>query len=210
MSKKVPEPNPQFTSLARVVGEGANLDPRAAYRELVDRARDACARRLEIDPAHVPSILVSTQSLGGVAHVSVTDNGEAFEADAFRELYAVIQNGRLGAVKRKLAASASPADVVGTFGAALLAAFLLADKIVITSRPHGADAEESTKFTCDSRNYTIAPTSSARAGTIVMMRVRPNMQKLGTLEMIREALATHGKTIAYPIRLGSDPVPINR
>lgn len=185
------------TSLARHVGEGIYTDPRAAFRELVDRAADACARRLAIDPDHGPSILVSTQTIGGVAHVSVTDNGEAFEADAFRALYQVIQSGRLGAVKRALARDGA-ADVVGTFGASLLAAFLLADRIVITARHHGSAATEAVRFTCDSRTYQLEACTAARAGSTVQLRVRHHLQKLATIDAIRETLAD----VPYPIRIG--------
>ncbi len=206
-----PPKQPGHVSLARVLGEGVHTDPRAAYRELVDRAHDACARQLTVDPGFVPSILVSTQTIGGVMHVSITDNGEAFEADAFRELYQVIQTGRSGAVKRALAtAGASNAhDVVGPFGAALLAAFLVADRIVILTRHHGTHVDDGIKFTCDSRAYQLAPTNLARAGTTVQLRVRKDRQRLGTIEVLREALLDHARTRPYPIRIGADPTPIN-
>ncbi|MCX5744631.1 MAG: hypothetical protein NT062_19245 [Proteobacteria bacterium] len=205
-----PKP-PGHLSLARVLGEGVHGDPRVAYRELVDRAHEACALRLANDPACVPSILVSTQTIGGLAHVSVTDNGEAFEADAFRALYQVIQAGRLGAVKRKLASAgaAGAHDVVGRFGSALLAAFMLANRVVITARRHDTPPDAALRFTCDSRTYQLEPTTSARPGTIVQLRIRATMQQVATVEVIRKALAAHALAIPFPVRIGADPVPIN-
>jgi len=207
MSNRTPKP-PGQASIVRVLGEGVHSDLRAAYRELVDRAAEACARRAAVDPSFRAAILVSTQTISGIAHVSITDNGETFEADAFRALYQVVQTGRLGAIKRALATQ-EPRDVVGTFGASLMAAFIIADRITITCRAHDAAAAEGLKFTCDSRSYDLGPTTVARAGTTVQLRVRPDRQRLGTLETIREALAKHAAGVPYPIRIGADPTPIN-
>lgn len=198
----------QPVSLARVLGERVHSDLTAGYRELVDRAADACARRAAHDPRFTGAILVSTQTLGGVAHASITDNGETFEADAFRELYQVIQRGRTGAVARALA-ERDPHDVVGTFGAALLAAFLVADRIAITSRAHDAAPREGLRFTCDSRSYQLAAAAVPRPGTTVQLRIRPDRQRFGALEAIRAALADHARAIPFAIRIGSDPTPIN-
>lgn len=206
MTRQSPK-QPGQSSLVRVLGEGVHTDLRAAYRELVDRAADACARRAALDPGHRGTILVSTQTISGVAHVTIADNGETFEADAFRALYQVVQSGRVGAVKRALAQH-DPADVVGAFGAALLAAFLIADRVTITSRAHDAGADEGLRFTCDSRSYQLEATTVPRPGTTVSLRVRADRQRLGTLETVREALAAHARTVAYPIRLGSDPTPL--
>ncbi len=202
------EKPPGFASFARVLGEGVHADMRAAYRELVDRAADACARRASIDDRFTGSILVSTQTIGGVAHVSITDNGETFEADAFRELYTVIQSGRMGAIKRALATEPAH-DVVGAYGAALMAAFLIADRIVITCRAHTAAPTEGLKFACDSRSYDLEPCSVARPGTVVQLRIRVDRQRLGKLDTIREALVEHARTVAFSVRIGADPDPIN-
>jgi molecular chaperone HtpG len=200
---------PGINSIARVLGERVHSDLTAAYRELVDRAADACARRAARDPSFRGSILVSTQTLGGINHAAITDNGETFEADAFRQLYDVIQRGRTGAVARALDEARDPSDVVGTFGAALMAAFLVADRITITSRAHEAAPAAGLVFACDSRSYELTPATVPRPGTVVQLRVRVDRQKFGSLEIIREALAKHALEIPFPIRIGADPTPIN-
>lgn len=185
-------------------------DPRNAYRGLVDRAHDACMRRLAAnDPSYVPAILVSTHTVAGTAHISICDNGDPIVADDVRKLYELMRSGRSGAVHRALGEVDDAERVVGQLGAGLLAAVLLADQIQITTRGHAQPADAGTRYTCDSRTYDHVACRVPRAGSIVQLRVRPDLQAMANIDVVREALVPHAKLLELPIRVGNDPTPIN-
>ena len=199
---------PGFASLARVLGEGVHSDlTRRVSRARRSRRRCVRARAAHRSDRFVGSILVSTQTIGGVAHVSITDNGETFEADAFRELYTVIQQRPHRRGQARARRGGEPSDVVGTFGAALMAAFLVADRITITSRAHDRGAD---RGRCGSRATAGATSSTPRS-----VRARPARScscacasiasDFGSLEVVREALAKHALEIPFrdPGRRGS-------
>ena len=202
---------PFVSGMLRRFGEDIHEDPLVAYRALVDRAHAACMRRGMIASNFSPSILVATQSLGGVNHVSVCDNGEALGATEVRMLYAAIRTGRAGAVRRALIeAGADGADsLIGRLGVALLAAFLIADQVTIYTRSHLAPPDAGIRFICDSRTYLAEPQRIARAGTVVQLRIRRDHTELATLDAIRGALLDHTRKLPLPVRVGGDPTPIN-
>jgi molecular chaperone HtpG len=207
---------PHVSGVLRRFGEDLHEDPRVAFRALVDRAHEACMRNvLEPVPGAarpVPAILVSTQTIGSVNHVSICDNGASLSPDDVRRLYATSRSGRAGAIRRALSeAGAARADtVVGRLGVAMLAAFLISDEITISTRAHDTPAEAGVRYTCTSRNYHVEPYRVARAGTIIQLRLRREHQAMGEVGVVREALVAHARTLELPIRVGADPVPINR
>ncbi|HEU0035705.1 MAG TPA: hypothetical protein VFQ53_34070 [Kofleriaceae bacterium] len=193
---------------------GADLheeDPQFAYRALVDFAHDACMRRAHREPDYAPAILVGTQMLGGVAHVSVADNGEPVAAESVRQLYATIRSGRSGAVRRALVAGGRDGAeaIVGALGDALLAAFLIADQVTIATRATEQPPDAGARYTCNSRTYTTTACRMARPGTIIQLRIRSEHRPLATVDAVRDALVEHARTLALPVRVGSDPTPIN-
>jgi HSP90 family molecular chaperone len=211
---KTPDPTldaPHVSGVLRRFGEDLHEDPLVAYRSLVDRAHTACVRRASVASNYTAAILVGTQTIGGVAQVSICDNGEALEAFEVRRLYAAIRTGRAGAVGRALLASGvDGADsVIGPLGVALLASLLVADQITIQTRAHTAPADSGARYICNSRTYTAERYRLARPGTLIQLRIRRDRQQLGTVDVVRAALVQHARSLALPIRVGADPNPIN-
>jgi molecular chaperone HtpG len=206
--------SPYSSGVLRRFGQDIHDDPRVAFRALVDRAHEACMRHV-LEPRGagrpVPAILVTTQTIGGVNHVAICDNGAHLAADDVRRLYATSRSGRAGAVRRALSETgAARADtVVGRFGVAMLAAFLIADEVVITTRSHDAVPDDGVRYACTSRTYHVVPHRVPRAGTLIQLRLRPECQALGEVGVVRAALVAHARTLELPIRVGADPVPIH-
>jgi molecular chaperone HtpG len=210
--KLVEGETPPFVSgVLRRFGEDIHEDPLVAYRALVDRAHGACMRRTMQANNFSASILVATQTLGGTSQVSICDNGEALAAAEVRTLYAAIRTGRAGAVRRALLeAGADGADsIIGRLGVALLAAFLIADQVTISTRSHLGPPDAGIRFTCNSRTYLAEPLRIPRAGTIITLRVRRDHAERATVDAIRAALIDHARTLPLPIRVGPDLTPIN-
>jgi molecular chaperone HtpG len=207
----VPPIAPNVSGVLRRFGEDLHDDPQTAFRALVDRAHEACMKRLLEATGFSPAILVTSQSIGGVAQVAICDNGAALDPNEVRTLYATSRSGRAGAVRRALSETGvERADtVVGRFGVAMLAAFLVADQIVIATRAHELPPEAGARYTCTSRNYRVEPLRMARPGTIIELRIRPERAAIAEIGAVRDALRDHTRELELPIRVGADPRPIN-
>lgn len=208
---KLTDGQPFTSGILKRFGEDLHEDPLVAYRALVDRAHAACLARSTVASNYTPAILVGTQTIGGLAHVSFADNGEALAASEVRTLYAAIRTGRAGAMRRALIeAGADGADsIIGRLGVAMLAAFLIADQVTVTTRGQLAAPADGARYVCTSRTYTADRVHVPRAGTIVQLRVRPSLQHLGAADVVRGALIEHARGLALPIRVGADLTPIN-
>lgn len=205
-------PTPFFSGVLRRFGKDLHQDdPLFAYRALLDRAHDACVRRLQSEPAYVPALLVGTHSFSGTSHVSFCDNGIVLAPDDVRQLYDSIRQGRSGAVLRALLANGVEGadDVVGRLGVALLAAFLISDQVAIMTRGHDQPPDSGIRYFCDSRTYSHEPHRLARPGTVIQLRIRPEQKHLGEMQAVRAAILEHARSLELPVRVGSDPKPIN-
>jgi HSP90 family molecular chaperone len=199
-----PSPHvPHLSGILRQIGHELDLDPEIAFCALVDRAHDACQRLLVQRPSFVPAILVGTQTIGGIAHVSICDNGAPLAPDEVRNVYSLGRDGRA-----KLAEGSGDV-VVGRLGMALLAAFAISDQISISTRAHDQPPDGGMRFLCTSRAYHCEPYRLARPGTIIQLRLRRECQMFGDVTSVRDALLPHARTLALPVRVGTDPHPIN-
>jgi HSP90 family molecular chaperone len=195
--------SPFVSGVLRRFAVELKVDPFVAYRAFVDRAHEACVVRKQNAFAFAPAILVTTQTIGGIAHVSICDNGEAIAAGDVRQLYRSIQTGRAGAVQRAIAASGveHADEIVGQVGVALLAAFGISDQVTIATRAHAVRPEAGIRFVCNSRSYCAEPHRLARPGTVVQMRIRPEYQSAAAVDVLRTVLGEHAQTLTLPVHI---------
>ncbi len=109
--------------------------PRVYLRELLQNAVDAITARQEIDPASPAEVRLVVDDSGDVPVLEVRDSGVGLTAEQAVELLATI--GRSS--KRDEVFGMARADYIGQFGIGLLAAFMVAESIEVTSRPCTAD-----------------------------------------------------------------------
>jgi molecular chaperone HtpG len=195
--------SPFVSGVLRRFAVELKVDPAVAYRAFVDRAHEACVTRKGIAYAYSPAILVTTQTIGGIAHVSICDNGEAIHGSEISRVYGAIHSGRAGAVQRALAASGveHADEVVGRVGVALMAAFVIADRVTIATRAHTVRPEAGIRFVCTSKAYSVEPHRLARPGTVVQLRVRPEYQAAAAVEVVREVLGDHARSLTLPVHV---------
>jgi HSP90 family molecular chaperone len=195
--------SPFVSGVLRRFAVELEVDPFVAYRAFVDRAHEACVARQQHAFAFSPAILVTTQTIGGIAHVSICDNGDAIAAGDVRQLYRAIQTGRAGAVQRALAASGVERadEIVGRVGVALLAAFVISDQVTIATRAHAVRAEAGIRFVCNSKSYGAEPHRLARPGTVVQMRIRPEYQAGACAGVVRGVIEEHARTLTLPVHI---------
>ena len=96
-------------------------------------------------------------------------------------------------------------DIIGQFGVGFYSAFMVADKITVESRAHGAD-EAYVWASTGADGYTISPCEKAEAGTVITLHIKPDTEDEKYSKYLEEyelrmLVKKYSDYIRYPIRM---------
>lgn len=195
--------------LLELLGGSLYSDPRVGYRELIQNAHDACVRRRIRAGAGdwTPRIEVGCETENERAIVWIRDNGEGLDPDEIRRFLATIGRGHTREVRSLLEAEGDRAadELVGQFGVGLLAAFLIADRVEVTTRPEGEAPAH--RWICEGRQtYRIEAADRREQGTTVRLRVRADREHLAHPEVVADAITHYARYLELPILVDGEPI----
>ena len=101
-------------------------------------------------------------------------------------------------------------DIIGQFGVGFYSAFMVADKVTVTSKKFGSDAA----FRWESAGtdgYTVIPAEKEGQGTEIVLRLKEDGEEEKYSEFLedwklRELIKKYSDYVRYPIKLGEDTV----
>ena len=101
-------------------------------------------------------------------------------------------------------------DIIGQFGVGFYSAFMVADKVTVTSKKFGSDAA----FRWESAGtdgYTVTPAEKEDQGTEIVLRLKEDGEEEKYSEFLedwklRELIKKYSDYVRYPIKLGEDTV----
>ncbi len=101
-------------------------------------------------------------------------------------------------------------DIIGQFGVGFYSAFMVADKVTVTSKKFGSDAA----FRWESAGtdgYTVVPAEKEGQGTEIVLRLKEDGEEEKYSEFLedwklRELIKKYSDYVRYPIKLGEDTV----
>jgi molecular chaperone HtpG len=186
-------------------------------RELISNASDALDKRRfaaltspELAPPAEPAIelavdpgarTLSVSDPGiGMTRQEVVDNIGTIARSGSQEFLKVLRESQGGAV---------PPELIGQFGVGFYSSFMVADRVTLTTRRAGE--ERATRWESSGDGYTIADDERPAPGTTVTLHLKPVDEEDGledyTAEpVLRRLVKQYSDFVAYPIRLGSDPL----
>src|SRR5689334_9923303 len=133
-------------------------------RELISNAADAC-ERLRYEAIATPSLLsddtkprITIRIDADAKTLSVEDNGIGMSRDEMVEALGTIARSGTKAFMERLEASKSAegTSLIGQFGVGFYSAFMVADRVVVTSRRAGSS--EAWQWSSDGKgSYTVEP-----------------------------------------------------
>lgn len=190
-------------------------------RELVSNCSDALDKlRIEglSDPKLLPEgdLEIRLESDKEARTLTVTDNGIGMTRDeVVRDIGTIARSGSreyLAALKAKQDADAdaegvapAAADLIGQFGVGFYSTFMVADRVVLTTRRAGAGAATRWESTGDG-SYTLDEASRPQAGTTVVLHLKPVDEEDGRRDyadpfVLREIVKKYSDFVAHPIRM---------
>ncbi|SCG55454.1 molecular chaperone HtpG [Micromonospora echinaurantiaca] len=183
-------------------------------RELISNASDALDK-LRLASLVDKDLVVDTDDLHieievdkAARTLTVRDNGIGMSRDEVIEVIGTIAKSGTAELLRKLRESADAGakqELIGQFGVGFYAAFMVADRVLLTSRKAGEAGGTRWESTGEG-TYTVEPVDSAPQGTSVTLHLKPadaddNLHDYTAEWTIREIVKRYSDFIAWPIRM---------
>ena len=176
-------------------------------RELISNASDACDRlRYEAltDAALTGGdaalrIAVTADKAGKT--LTIADNGIGMNHDdLIANLGTIARSGTAAFMEKLSGDSKKDVSLIGQFGVGFYSAFMVADKVEVTSRKAGED--QAWKWSSDGQgSYTLEPAERDGRGTTIVLHVRADEEEYLDVHRLRHIVTTYSDHIAFPIHL---------
>src|SRR5476651_932991 len=180
-------------------------------RELISNASDACDKlRYEAIAApdltadgEAPRIRIVPDKKAGT--LSVTDNGIGMDRQELIDNLGTIARSGTKSFLSRLTEARDGAGLIGQFGVGFYAAFMVADRIVVTSRRAGTD-QAWTWSSSGGSGFEIGPASEEDArrvarGTEIVLHLKPDATKYLETHEIERIVGAYSDNIQFPIEL---------
>ncbi|EJW13262.1 Chaperone protein HtpG [Rhodovulum sp. PH10] len=201
----------EVAELLRLMVHAVYSETDVFLRELISNASDACDR-LRYEAIAAPDLLADDPDLkirivpdAAAKTLTIVDNGIGMSRDELIENLGTIARSGTRAFLGKLAEAKDGTGLIGQFGVGFYAAFMVADRIVVTSRRAGSDAAFVWRST-GSAGFEIEPAGEADAarvarGTEIVLHLKDDATKYLEPWEIERVVHTWSDNIQFPILL---------
>ena len=204
----------EVAELLRLMVNAVYSEADVFLRELISNASDACDR-LRYEAIAQPELLAAGGALTiritpdkAAGTLTVADTGIGMDRQELIDNLGTVARSGTRAFIGRLAEAKDGAGLIGQFGVGFYSAFMVADRIEVTSRRAGA-AEAWAWRSTGSAEFEIAPAEAAAAarvarGTEIVLHLKDDAKRyLETFE-IERIVSTYSDHIQFPIELKAD------
>jgi molecular chaperone HtpG len=183
-------------------------------RELISNASDACdklryeaiARPELIGEGEAPAIRIIPDKKAST--LTVADSGIGMERQELIDNLGTIARSGTRAFVAKLAEAKDGTGLIGQFGVGFYSAFMVAERIVVTSR-HAGESEVWTWSSSGGSGFEVAPASEEDArrvarGTEIVLHLKEEAKKYLETYEIERIVGAYSDNIQFPILLVPD------
>jgi molecular chaperone HtpG len=178
-------------------------------RELVSNGSDACDKlrfeALANDALYEddPNLRLRVTFDKEARTVTVTDNGIGMTRDEVAEnIGTIAKSGTRQFFESLTGDQASDAQLIGQFGVGFYSAFIVADRVTLTTRRAGLSAEQGVRWESDgSGNYTLETVARDVHGTEVVLHLREAEDEFLDAFRLRSIIHKYSDHIPLPIEM---------
>ena len=176
-------------------------------RELVSNASDAADKlRFEAlaDPAlfeRDPDLKIRVSYDRSARTITVADNGVGMSRqEVIEQIGTIAKSGTREFFQSLTADRARDAHLIGQFGVGFYSAFIVADRVTLTTRRAGLTPEHGVRWESTGEGeYTVETVTREPRGTEVVLHLRPEEDELLAGAKLREILRKYSDHITVPI-----------
>jgi molecular chaperone HtpG len=178
-------------------------------RELVSNASDACDK-LRFEAIGKPELLSGESELRidvsidkEARTLTIRDNGIGMSRDeVIANIGTIASSGTRKFLEALSAEQKTDANLIGQFGVGFYSAFIVADKVTLTTRKAGAEAGEGVRWeSTGTGEYTLEGVEDAGRGTSVTLHLKADEDEFVQQWQVRSLIARYSDHIGFPIRM---------
>jgi molecular chaperone HtpG len=176
-------------------------------RELVSNASDACDK-LRFEGLHNDAMFENDSELQirlsydkEARTLSIADNGIGMNRDeVINNLGTIAKSGTREFFSKLSGDQQKDAGLIGQFGVGFYSAFIVADKVVVTTRRAGENTDQGVSWESDGGGeFSIAMVEKAQRGTTITLHLREDQDDLLSGHKIRSIIRKYSDHIVQPI-----------
>ena len=179
-------------------------------RELVSNASDACDK-LRFVSLSEPNAMAGNEELkikirGDEASKTLTieDTGIGMSKEDLVSSLGTIARSGTAKFMEMLKSQSDGENLIGKFGVGFYSAFLVADKITVTSKNHTDDKTWTWESEINANSYTVRESEEAMArGTKIVLHLKEGCEEFATGEKLSSLVKTYSEFISFPIDVWS-------
>lgn len=184
-------------------------------RELISNASDA-AERLRFESLtddglleDDPNLRIRVEMDEEAGTLTVSDNGIGMSRQEVTEtIGSIASSGTRGFLESMTGDQSADSQLIGQFGVGFYSAFIVADKVTLTSRRAGLGAEHGVRWESDGRgSYTLETIDKPRRGTDVVLHLKEDEKELLNPWQLRSIIGKFSDHIALPVEMLKEAMP---
>lgn len=178
-------------------------------RELISNASDACDK-LRFEALAHPEWLADDAELridvsfdAAERTLSVHDNGIGMDRDELvANLGTIASSGTRRYLESLAADKKADSRLIGQFGVGFYSAFVVADRVTVTSRRAGTSASDGVRWESDGQGeYTLESVEVPKRGTTVTLHLKADESEFLETWKLRSLVSRYSDHIGFPIRM---------
>ncbi len=181
-------------------------------RELISNASDAIDRlRLELlakgeNPEDEGPLRIRVSYDRDAGTVTVDDNGIGMSrAEVIEHIGTIAKSGTREFFQALTGDQRKDATLIGQFGVGFYSAFIVADRVELTTRRAGLAATEAVRWSSDGRGqYTLEAAERPTRGTTIVLHLRDDDRDLLSGYRLRSIISTYSDHISLPIVMAAE------
>jgi len=182
-------------------------------RELISNGSDAIDRlRLELLaqselPGADGALQIRVSYDKDARTITVSDNGIGMSRqEVIDHIGTIAKSGTREFLQALTGDQRRDASLIGQFGVGFYSAFIVADRVTLTTRRAGLAAAEGVRWESDGRGaYTLEPAEVAERGTTIVLHLREGEDDLLSGYRLRSIITKYSDHISLPIMMPDEP-----
>lgn len=185
-------------------------------RELVSNASDA-ADKLRFEAVSNGDLYEGDAELKiriavdkDVKTITISDNGIGMSRDeVIDNLGTIAKSGTANFIRNLSGDQKKDSQLIGQFGVGFYSAFIVADRVVVTTRRAGSPASEGVQWECTGEaEFTVETVEKAERGTSIVLHLKADAEEFADDWRLRSIIKKYSDHIAIPVVM-SKPVAVD-
>jgi molecular chaperone HtpG len=181
-------------------------------RELISNASDACDK-LRFEAIAKPELLAGDTDFRidvsvdkDARALTIRDNGVGMTRDeVIANVGTIASSGTRKFLEALSSEQKADANLIGQFGVGFYSAFIVADKVTLTTRKAGLEAGAGVRWeSAGSGEYTLETVEAPERGTAVTLHLKNDEDEFLESWQLRSLIARYSDHIGFPIRMPAE------